>query len=62
MSAELATGFILGEIAGIVIMAILSGRLDRRLALKEKKKAADVGASTTGAHFRAERIFLHEKL
>lgn len=45
MSAELAIGFILGEIAGIVIMAILSGRLDRRMELKEKKKAADVGAS-----------------
>lgn len=54
--------FVLGELFGVIMMAVLSGRLDRRLALKEKKKAADVGASTTGAHFRAERIFLHEKL
>jgi len=54
--------FVLGELFGVIEMAVLSGRLDRRLALKEKKKAADVGASTTGAHFRAERIILHEKL
>lgn len=46
MSWDLAIGFILGEIAGIVIMAILSGRLDRRMELKEKKRAADAGTST----------------
>ncbi|MCR5370338.1 MAG: hypothetical protein K6E83_06475 [Clostridium sp.] len=45
MSWELAIGFIAGEVAGIVIMAILSGRLDRRMAMKEKKRAADGGAS-----------------
>ena len=38
MSWELAIGFIAGEVAGIVIMAILSGRLDRRLDMKEKEK------------------------
>lgn len=54
--------FVLGELFGVIEMAVLRGRLDRRLALKEKKKDADVGASTSGAHFRAERIFLHEKL
>ncbi len=37
--------FVLGELFGMIEMAVLSGRLDRRLALKEKKKAADVGAS-----------------
>ena len=39
MSWGLAIGFIAGEIAGIVIMAILSGRLDRRMTMKEKKKS-----------------------
>lgn len=39
MSWELAIGFIAGEVAGIVIMAILSGRLDRRMELREKKKS-----------------------
>ena len=38
MSWELAIGFIAGEVAGIVIMAILSGRLDRRMDMKEKEK------------------------
>ena len=37
--------FVLGELFGMIEMAVLSGRLDRRLVLKEKKKAADVGAS-----------------
>ena len=37
--------FVLGEPLGVIEMAVLSGRLDRRLAPKEKKKAADVGAS-----------------
>lgn len=37
--------FVLGELFGVIEMAVLSGRLDRRMALKEKKKAADVGAS-----------------
>ena len=30
--------FVLGEMLGVIMMAVLSGRLDRRLALKEKKK------------------------
>lgn len=54
--------FVLGELFGVIEMAVLSGRLDRRLALKEKKKVVDAPTSATGAHFRAERIFLHEKL
>ena len=37
--------FVLGELFGVIMMAVLSGRLDRRMELKEKKKAADVGAS-----------------
>lgn len=42
---ETVIAFVLGELLGMIEMAVLSGRLDRRLALKEKKKAADVGAS-----------------
>ena len=34
----LAIAFVLGELLGVVVMAVLSGRLDRWLDLKEKKK------------------------
>lgn len=42
---ETVIAFVLGELLGVIMMAVLSGRLDRRMELKEKKKAADVGAS-----------------
>ena len=42
---ENVIAFVLGELFGVIMMAVLSGRLDRRMELKEKKKAADVGAS-----------------
>lgn len=42
---ENVIAFVLGELCGVIMMAVLSGRLDRRMELKEKKKAADVGAS-----------------
>ena len=51
MSWELAIGFIAGEIAGIVIMAILSGRLDRRMDLKEKAKREREWAESVGLLF-----------
>lgn len=51
MSWELAIGFIAGEIAGIVIMAILSGRLDRRLDMKEKEKRERQWAEEQGLLF-----------
>ena len=51
MSWELAIGFIAGEIAGIVIMAILSGRLDRRMDLKEKAKREREWAEAAGLLF-----------
>ncbi len=51
MSWELAIGFIAGEIAGIVIMAILSGRLDRRMDLKEKEKRERQWAEEQGLLF-----------
>ena len=56
MSWDLAIGFILGEIAGIVIMAILSGRLDRRMELKEKKRAADAATSTARRNERRKEF------
>ena len=34
----LLIAFVLGELLGVVVMAVLSGRLDRWLDLKEKKK------------------------
>lgn len=36
--AGLLIAFVLGELLGVVVMAVLSGRLDRWLDLKEKKK------------------------
>ena len=36
--AGLLIAFVLGELLGVVVMAVLSGRLDRWLELKEKKK------------------------
>lgn len=51
MSWELAIGFIAGEVAGIVIMAILSGRLDRRLDMKEKEKRERQWAEEQGLLF-----------
>ena len=51
MSWELAIGFIAGEIAGIVIMAILSGRLDRRMDMKEKEKRERQWAEAEGLLF-----------
>lgn len=36
--AGLLIAFVLGEVLGVVVMAVLSGRLDRWLDLKEKKK------------------------
>ncbi len=51
MSWELAIGFIAGEIAGIVIMAILSGRLDRRMDMKEKEKRERQWAEEQGLLF-----------
>ena len=36
--AGLLIAFGLGELLGVVVMAVLSGRLDRWLDLKEKKK------------------------
>jgi len=41
MSWELAIGFIAGEVAGIVIMAILSGRLDDREKRKRERQWAE---------------------
>ena len=37
---------IIGEALGMGVMAILSGRLDRRMELKEKKRTADAATST----------------
>ena len=34
----LLIAFVLGELLGVVVMAVLSGRLDRWIDLKEKKK------------------------
>ncbi len=51
MSWELAIGFIAGEVAGIVIMAILSGRLDRRMDMKEKEKRERQWAEEQGLLF-----------
>ena len=51
MSWELAIGFIAGEIAVIVIMAILSGRLDRRMDMKEKEKRERQWAEEQGLLF-----------
>lgn len=36
--AGIVIAFVLGELLGVVMMAVLSGRLDRWLDLKEKKK------------------------
>lgn len=36
--AGLLIAFVLGELLGVVMMDVLSGRLDRWLDLKEKKK------------------------
>ena len=36
--AGILIAFVLGELLGVVVMAVLSGRLDRWLDLKEKKK------------------------
>ena len=36
--AGILIAFVLGEMLGVVVMAVLSGRLDRWLDLKEKKK------------------------
>lgn len=36
--AGLLIAFVLGELLGVVVMAVLSGRLDRWIDLKEKKK------------------------
>lgn len=36
--AGIVIAFVLGELLGVVVMAVLSGRLDRWLDLKEKKK------------------------
>ncbi len=36
--AGLLIAFVLGELLGVVVMAVLSGRLDRWMDLKEKKK------------------------
>ena len=51
MSWELAIGFIAGEVAGIVIMAILSGRLGRRMDMKEKEKRERQWAEEQGLLF-----------
>lgn len=36
--AGIVIAFVLGETFGVVMMAVLSGRLDRWMDLKEKKK------------------------
>ena len=36
--AGILIAFVLGELLGVVVMAVLSGRLDRWMDLKEKKK------------------------
>ena len=36
--AGIVIAFVLGELLGVVMMAVLSGRLDRWMDLKEKKK------------------------
>ena len=36
--AGIVIAFVLGETLGVVMMAVLSGRLDRWMDLKEKKK------------------------
>lgn len=37
MWVSMVVAFVLGELLGIVTMAVLSGRMDRWLDLKEKK-------------------------
>ena len=43
--------FVLGNLMGVVEMAILSGRLDRRLDLKEKAKREREWAEAQGLLF-----------
>ena len=38
MAGLIIAAFVLGEVLGIVVMAVLSGRIDRWLDMKEKEK------------------------